>query len=289
MDENSTNPFILWLCIGIDHPMGNSPQISHTNKETVDEIVEKIEEKVEIGHHPTLDEKSELVSDEILKKLYELAPVESRSETMVLMYSSKKHGLNINFFHDRVCGRGPTFLLIRGTKSSHVFGCFASTNWSQQPDFYGDNNCFLFSFSEKLYVYRPGTYNSNFQCFNHDSKYNKYNGLGMGGQIGFFSLSLNDDFNKGKSNPETMTFPNAPCLSHPSSCTDTPLMEGVNVNFDVDLIEVIGFPLTHKDGLNLEYEKQLKDGRRDPDDEGVDRMILEAGGVKKEVNRGGAF
>jgi hypothetical protein len=101
-------------------------------------------------------------------------------------------------------------------------------------------------------------------------------------------LCLGEDFDKGKTNPETMTFPNAPVLCDPSSCTDTPSMEG-DVNFEVDQIEVIGYPLTKEDRVALEYAKQMREAKRDDDDEAITKNILTQGGVRKDEARGSVF
>lgn len=235
-----------------------------------------------------IDQESELCPLPILKEFFKLLPSHLRNEQFILMYSSKKHGHNILAFQEKVVGRGPCLVLVKSTKSKHIFGCFASKSWKTDNDFYGDTNSFLFSFDEKLYTFKPGNYNQNFQFFNHGSKYNKYNGLGFGGRIGFFSFSLDDDLKKGKTNAETMTFPTSPCLCHPSSCTDKPL-EDQDPNFEAEIIEVIGFPLTKEDRINLEYEKQMRESKRDVEDEGVDSMILEVAGVKNNENRGDVF
>lgn len=270
--------------------MGNThtESVSHIKQETQEPKNNEPEKKSIKEQEIIFNIESELCPNSILKEFYKLTPTHLKNGEFILMYSSKKHGHNILSFQQRVVGRGPCFVLIKSTKSKHIFGCFASKSWKIETDFYGDSNCFLFSFDEQLKVYRPGNYNQNFQFFNHGSKYNKYNGLGMGGRIGFFSLSLDEDLKKGKTNAETMTFPTTPCLCHPSSCTDQPL-EDQDPNFEAEMIEVIGFPLTKEDRINLEYEKQMRESKRDLEDEAVDGMILEAAGVKKNENRGDAF
>lgn len=114
-----------------------------------------------------------------------------------LMFSTRLHGESFTRMMAGLMKRGPTLLLLKDTKG-HVFGGFASHSWEVKPQFQGDSRCFLFTVSPKLRVYTGTGYNQHFMYLNQNQQ-TMPNGLGMGGQHGYFGLWLDSDFGHGHS------------------------------------------------------------------------------------------
>ncbi|XP_056138204.1 MTOR-associated protein MEAK7 [Lampris incognitus] len=114
-----------------------------------------------------------------------------------LLFSTRLHGESFTRMVASLTKRGPTLLLIRDTKQ-HVFGGFASHTWEIKPQFQGDSRCFLFTVFPRLCVYTSTGYNQHFMYLNQNQQ-TMPNGLGMGGQHGYFGLWLDSDFGHGHS------------------------------------------------------------------------------------------
>ncbi|XP_029910348.1 MTOR-associated protein MEAK7 [Myripristis murdjan] len=122
---------------------------------------------------------------------------ESYSAPWKLVFSTKLHGESFTRMVGSVTKRGPTVMILRDTKG-HVFGGFASHAWEVKPQFQGDSRCFLFTVFPKLRVYTATAYNQHFMYLNQNQQ-TMPNGLGMGGQHGYFGLWLDSDFGRGHS------------------------------------------------------------------------------------------
>lgn len=114
-----------------------------------------------------------------------------------LVFSTQLHGESFTRMVTGLTNCGPTLLLIKDTKG-HVFGGFASHAWEIKPQFQGDSRCFLFTVFPRLRVYTATGYNQHFMYLNH-SQQTMPNGLGMGGQHGYFGLWLDSEFGRGHS------------------------------------------------------------------------------------------
>ncbi|CAL8262723.1 unnamed protein product [Merluccius merluccius] len=114
-----------------------------------------------------------------------------------LLFSTQLHGESFSRMVAGLTRRGPTLLLIRDSRG-HVFGAFASQAWEVKPQFQGDSRCFLFTVSPQLQVYTATGYNQHFMYLNQNQQ-TMPNGLGMGGQHGYFGLWLDSDFGRGHS------------------------------------------------------------------------------------------
>ncbi|XP_033491642.1 MTOR-associated protein MEAK7 [Epinephelus lanceolatus] len=114
-----------------------------------------------------------------------------------LVFSTQLHGESFTRVVTGLTNCGPTLLLIKDTKG-HVFGGFASHAWEVKPQFQGDSRCFLFTVFPRLRVYTATGYNQHFMYLNH-SQQTMPNGLGMGGQHGYFGLWLDSEFGRGHS------------------------------------------------------------------------------------------
>ncbi|XP_004645066.1 TLD domain-containing protein 1 [Octodon degus] len=129
-----------------------------------------------------------------------------------LLFSSHLHGQSFSQLCGRITHRGPCLVLLED-RDGHVFGGFASCSWEVKPQFQGDNKCFLFSITPSMAVYMPTGYNDHYMYLNHGQQ-TIPNGLGMGGQHGYFGLWVDSDFGNGHSKAKpTCTTYNSPQLS----------------------------------------------------------------------------
>ncbi|XP_076989298.1 MTOR-associated protein MEAK7 isoform X3 [Tamandua tetradactyla] len=129
-----------------------------------------------------------------------------------LLFSSELHGHSFSQLCGRIAHHGPCVLVLED-HDGHIFGGFASCSWEVKPQFQGDNRCFLFSVSPSLGVFPDTGYNSHYMYLNHGQQ-TIPNGLGMGGQHGYFGLWVDVDFGKGHSKAKpTCTTYNSPQLS----------------------------------------------------------------------------
>ncbi|CAJ1057007.1 MTOR-associated protein MEAK7 [Xyrichtys novacula] len=134
-----------------------------------------------------------------LPTLMFLAPQlpDSYSAPWRLVFSTRLHGESFTRMVAGLIKRGPTLLLLKDTKG-HVFGGFASHTWEVKPQFQGNSRCFLFTVFPTLRVYTATGYNQHFMYLNQNQQ-TMPNGLGMGGQHGYFGLWLDCDFGRGHS------------------------------------------------------------------------------------------
>jgi TLD len=107
-------------------------------------------------------------------------------------------------------------------KKGHVFGGFAADPWGKHGTFYGNGACFLFTLLPEFRVFFATGYNTNFQWCGY--KFSQLpNGVGFGGQVGYYSLLIESSLDTGMSRPSA-TF-GSPCLASAET-------------FDVDQVEV---------------------------------------------------
>ncbi|KAG7473218.1 hypothetical protein MATL_G00093400 [Megalops atlanticus] len=116
------------------------------------------------------------------------------------------HGESFTRLVSSCVRQGPTVLLVRDSRG-YEFGGFASQGWDIKPQFQGDTRCFLFSAHPSLRVYTYTGYNEHYMYLNQGQQ-TMPNGLGMGGQLGYFGLWLDSDFGRGhsKARPKCTTY-----------------------------------------------------------------------------------
>ncbi|KAJ1913702.1 hypothetical protein IWQ60_009107 [Tieghemiomyces parasiticus] len=131
-----------------------------------------------------------------------------------LVFASDLDGKSWNTFVHRLSRSGATLIVIREQGTGYIFGGFASDDWVSHPDFYGTSANFLFTVRPDLRVYPAGTINAHYQYLNQGTQ-TLPNGLGMGGQLGYFGLWINADFETGcsQAGPACSTY-GSPRLSH---------------------------------------------------------------------------
>ncbi|XP_062474318.1 MTOR-associated protein MEAK7 [Pezoporus occidentalis] len=129
-----------------------------------------------------------------------------------LLFSSRLHGESFSQLCAHIVNKGPCIMILKDL-DGYIFGGFASHSWEVKPQFQGDDRCFLFSVLPSLAVYTYTTYNDHYMYLNHGQQ-TMPNGLGMGGQHGYFGLWIDSDYGKGhsKAKPRCTTY-NSPQLS----------------------------------------------------------------------------
>lgn len=172
---------------------------------------------------------------------------DSYSAPWRLVFSTRLHGESFTRMVGGLMKRGPTLLLIKDTKG-HIFGGFASHGWEVKPQFQGDSRCFLFTVFPRLRVYTTTGYNQHFMYLNQNQQ-TMPNGLGMGGQHGYFGLWLDSDFGRGHSRARPK------CTTYGS-----PQLSGEE-DFTVDSMEVwaVGKPPEPAEGEEGEGKKSILD------------------------------
>jgi hypothetical protein len=155
------------------------------------------------------------------------------------LFSTKTHGLSYSTLCRQILDVGPTLIIVRDT-NGHVFGGVTGCAWKFTPQFIGYVGCFLFTLHPSIAVYMPTGYNDNYMYLQQTAQ-SLPNGLGMGGQVGYFGFWLSADFGRGhsKAHPKCSTF-GSPCLSS-------------GEEFEIDMMEVwgLGEPRLPEDFLEV--------------------------------------
>eukprot|EP01027_Heterolobosea_sp_BB2_P011594 GEZU01016876.1.p1 GENE.GEZU01016876.1~~GEZU01016876.1.p1 ORF type:complete len:204 (-),score=48.67 GEZU01016876.1:249-860(-) len=155
---------------------------------------------------------------------------------------------------------------------------YSRRSWKKSPVFYGSTDCFVFRLRPlPREFYHPSDYNKNFVYFNFGNPYNPYNGLGFGGQIGFFTFALTQEFETGFCKEKTITYADRDGNPPPALNGDS---EG---EFRVFEMECWGFPLSKQEELDLVYNQNARDAIRfqnvlNPEDN-ADLYLLSAVGL----------
>lgn len=172
---------------------------------------------------------------------------DSYSAPWRLVFSTRLHGESFTRMVGGLMKHGPTLLLVKDTKG-HIFGGFASHGWEVKPQFQGDSRCFLFTVIPRLRVYTTTGYNQHFMYLNQNQQ-TMPNGLGMGGQHGYFGLWLDSDFGRGHSRARPK------CTTYGS-----PQLSGEE-DFTVDSLEVwaVGKPPEPEEGEEVQGKKSIID------------------------------
>ncbi|XP_068580086.1 MTOR-associated protein MEAK7 [Cebidichthys violaceus] len=172
---------------------------------------------------------------------------DSYSAPWRLVFSTRLHGESFSRMVAGLTKCGPTLLLVKDTEG-HVFGGFASHAWETKPQFQGDSRCFLFTVFPRLRVYTATGYNQHFMYLNQNQQ-TMPNGLGMGGQHGYFGLWLDSDFGRGHSRARPK------CTTYGS-----PQLSGEE-DFTLDSVEVwaVGKPPEPEEGEEGKGKKSILD------------------------------
>uniref|UniRef100_A0A2S2QRF1 MTOR-associated protein MEAK7 n=1 Tax=Sipha flava TaxID=143950 RepID=A0A2S2QRF1_9HEMI len=132
-------------------------------------------------------------------------------ENWRLLYSSSSHGESFQALSSAIIDQGSTILILKDN-SGNVFGGYASQPWLLKPKFYGDSSCFLFSLHPNLNLSGGSGHNDNFMYMNN-GQYTLPNGIGMGGQMGYWGLWIDSEYGIGQSSVSCSTYSDYSMLS----------------------------------------------------------------------------
>ncbi|KAJ3342448.1 hypothetical protein HDU93_002206 [Gonapodya sp. JEL0774] len=131
-------------------------------------------------------------------------PSEHKPRCWKRLFNSGQQGMSWTLFQHNIEDAGSTLIVVKD-QGGAIFGGFNSQEWKPLPKYYGDNQSFVFRLRPNIIINRPSNYNQNFQYFNHSTQ-TLPNGLGFGGQMGYFALWIDaNNFGIGhsKGNPST--------------------------------------------------------------------------------------
>ncbi|XP_014208172.1 TLD domain-containing protein 1 [Copidosoma floridanum] len=137
-------------------------------------------------------------------------PHELRNEWRFL-FSSQVHGESFSTMLGRITVQGATIIILQD-EEDHVFGGFASDNWTLSPNFAGNQTCFLFRLEPHIETFPSTGYNDHYQYLNLHQQ-TMPNGLLMGGQLNYPGLWLDSEYGSGKTSKSCTTFQNYAQLS----------------------------------------------------------------------------
>lgn len=140
-----------------------------------------------------------------------------------LLFSSSSHGESFQSLSAAIIDQGSTILIIKDN-SGNVFGGYAAQPWLLKPKFYGDSGCFLFLLNPNLKICTSSGHNDHFMYMN-SGQYTLPNGIGMGGQMGYWGLWLDAEYGLGQSNVSCSTY------------SDYSMLSGIK-DFKIDVLEV---------------------------------------------------
>ncbi|KAJ8684149.1 hypothetical protein QAD02_019941 [Eretmocerus hayati] len=175
------------------------------------------------------------------------------------LFSSQVHGESFSTMLGRITLQGATILILQDN-DDHVFGGFASDNWTLSPNFAGNQSCFLFQLEPRILTFPATGYNTHYQYLNMHQQ-TMPNGLLMGGQLSYPGLWLDCEYGSGKSSISCTTFQNYIQLSGKE-------------NFKVKHCEVWGV------GPVPEPDEEEREARSILDQDPTSKVLLELSGKK---------
>ncbi|KAL7543321.1 hypothetical protein ACHAXR_012633 [Thalassiosira sp. AJA248-18] len=168
-------------------------------------------------------------------------PPSLQSTKLDLIFSSNHHGRSVEMFYRRCSASKHTITIMEVLGTDTVIGMYATQTWHNNPDGYGDGECFIFRLKPKPECFRYKIGASHITAFDEGEE--NVTGLDDAGQLmissgafismgigegGASGLRLNEDLTRG-STSKSIGFGNEELIA-----------EGVEV-FEVGLVEVYRF------------------------------------------------
>jgi hypothetical protein len=167
-------------------------------------LAEQSSEKDEVL---TLIDQSSILQTNNFNLLYKYIPTRHKIYNLKLLYTSTQDGKSLNTFYNKAFGHCPTLLVIKDT-NGHVFGYYATEEWSRNSSYYGTGESFLWSLLPQFHVYQWTKKNTYFQYSNHECIFigggtshleMKRNQTDTPIDMGYYGLSLDGNLSKGTS------------------------------------------------------------------------------------------
>lgn len=116
------------------------------------------------------------------------------------LYSFKSHSKDYSEFVDKIELKGPTIVLIKDT-DGNMFGAFTSTSWADsEGGWIGNGDTFVFAIKPKMAIFHATGKDDNIMYLSRSE------GLGLGGRVGRFGLSINPSLESGNYHEDVDTF-----------------------------------------------------------------------------------
>uniref|UniRef100_A0A7R9W6W9 Oxidation resistance protein 1 n=1 Tax=Pseudictyota dubia TaxID=2749911 RepID=A0A7R9W6W9_9STRA len=148
---------------------------------------------------PTLDHASDIFESSDSPLLFPLGCMTPKmGGKWHRLYSLEANGASFNRMEWSVLGYdGPTAILIN-TEGGSTLGAFASSQWRESHEFFGDSDSFVFQLDPTVAVFRPIGKDSNYMYCNpswaHGNDTHPH-GMGFGGTLDSPRLFISEDFN----------------------------------------------------------------------------------------------
>ncbi|XP_055592677.1 MTOR-associated protein MEAK7 [Uranotaenia lowii] len=168
------------------------------------------------------------------------------------LFSSQIHGESFSTLLGRIIDQGPTVVIVEDS-NGFIFGGYATDAWALSPNFCGNDNSFLFTLRPKMRCFPSTGYNNHYQYMNLHQQ-TMPNGMGMGGQFGYWGLWLDCEYGIGECSESCSTYKGY-------------LQMSATKKFTVRNVEVWGVgekPVKEDDELEPEHSKtSVLDGNAD--------------------------
>ncbi|CAG9316523.1 NCOA7 [Blepharisma stoltei] len=141
---------------------------------------------------PDLSEPSTILSENMIKQIVINLPMMYQIRSWKLAYSPKLHGTSLAAFYRNLSKVGSSIIVVL-TQHMQIFGGLASDTWAPSHQFYGNGDCFLFTFhnTKKIKCFFPTLENEYFMASSFEGI-----SMGSGGKSGFY---IYGDLMKGSS------------------------------------------------------------------------------------------
>ena len=166
---------------------------------------------------PKLNTPSEILNSMQLKQLHAHFPDYHKYSQLILHFSISIDGCLLKSFYNRCKDRNiNNSLLVIKDSENNIFGAYASDMFKPSDIFYGNSECFLFTFykENKINVYNATNKNEHYMYCDDEQ-------ICFGCSDDYFSLCLKNNFLNGYSQ-KTQTYDNE-CLTNSEKFTITKL------------------------------------------------------------------
>lgn len=130
--------------------------------------------KSHMGHVTRLLHESDALKPEQVAPLEAALPEDLQGFDWPLLYSLSRDGPSFETFYECVKGQASTLIVVN-TAGGECFGAYASEVWKSSEQYYGANDCFLFSFAVggEFHKYKCSGANKFFQLAHDVSSFTR--------------------------------------------------------------------------------------------------------------------